>query len=60
MEKDQIIILDDRGLISISGSEALDFLQNLTTNNIKNVDINNSQFSSILRPKANIYVNSLW
>ena len=59
MEKDQIIILDDRGLISISGSEALDFLQNLTTNNIKNVDINNSQFSSIYAPRQ-IFMNSLW
>ena len=29
MEKDQIIILKDRGLISISGDDSKEFLQNI-------------------------------
>ena len=33
MEKDQIIILKDRGLISISGEDTKDFLQIIITNN---------------------------
>ena len=35
MEKDQIIILEDRGLISISGNDKEEFLQNIITNDIK-------------------------
>ena len=35
MKKDQIVILEDRGLISISGNDAKDFLQNIITNDIK-------------------------
>lgn len=35
MEKDQIDLLDDRGLISITGNDAKNFLQNIITNDIK-------------------------
>ena len=35
MEKDQIIILEDRGLISITGDDAKDFLQNIITNDVE-------------------------
>ena len=34
MEKDQIVILKDRGLIFVSGSDADSFLQNIITNDI--------------------------
>ena len=37
MEKEQIIILEDRGLISIIGEEAKDYLQNIITNDIEKV-----------------------
>ena len=37
MEKDQIFILKDRGIIYISGEDAKDFLQNIVTNNINTV-----------------------
>ena len=37
MEKDQIIILEDRGLISITGDDAKEFLQNIITNDIEKV-----------------------
>ena len=52
MEKDQIIILEDRGLISISGEDAKDFLQNIITNNIEKVDSTNSIFSALFTPQG--------
>ena len=35
MKKDQVVILEKRGVILISGNEADDFLQNIITNDIK-------------------------
>ncbi len=52
MEKDQIIILEDRGLISISGNDKEEFLQNIITNDIKKVNSGNSIFSAILSPQG--------
>ena len=34
MKKDQIILLEDRGLISIIGEDNRNFLQNIITNDI--------------------------
>jgi len=47
MEKDQITILEDRGLISVEGVEAKDFLQNMVSNNVEKVNEFNSFFSGI-------------
>ena len=52
MEKDQIFILKDRGVIYISGEEAKDFLQNLITNDINKVSDTRSCFSSLLSPQG--------
>ena len=52
MEKDKIIILEDRGLISISGEDTKDFLQNIITNNIEKVDSANSIFSALFTPQG--------
>ena len=52
MEKEQIIILEDRGLISINGEEAKDFLQNIITNNIEKVNQTNSIFSALFTPQG--------
>jgi folate-binding protein YgfZ len=52
MEKDQIIILEDRGLISVTGDEADEFLQNIVTNDIEKVDKNNSIYSALLSPQG--------
>jgi len=35
MEKDQIIILKNRGLISVTGEDAKEYLQNIITNGYK-------------------------
>tara|TARA_X000001036_G_C20672638_1_gene803034 strand:+ start:45 stop:932 length:888 start_codon:yes stop_codon:yes gene_type:complete len=52
MKKDQIIILKDRGLISISGLDAKDFLQNIITNDINKVSADNSIFSGLFTPQG--------
>ena len=48
MKKDQIIIFKNRGLISIFGDDALEFLQNIITNDINKVTTENSIFSALL------------
>ena len=48
MEKDQIIIFKNRGLISIFGDDAIEFLQNIITNDINKVTKENSIFSGLL------------
>ena len=52
MEKDQIIILKDRGLISISGKDAREYLQNIITNDINKVSETSSVFSALLSPQG--------
>ena len=52
MEKDQIIILENRGLISVTGDDAKEFLQNIITNDIEKVDKNNSIYSALLSPQG--------
>jgi folate-binding protein YgfZ len=47
MEKDQIVILEDQGLISVEGPDAKDFLQNIISNNIEKVSESSSVFSGI-------------
>jgi folate-binding protein YgfZ len=52
MEKDQIIILENRGLISVTGDDAKEFLQNIITNDIEKVDRNNSIYTALLSPQG--------
>ncbi|MFL2877784.1 MAG: hypothetical protein ACJZ8N_02255 [Candidatus Pelagibacter sp.] len=52
MEKDQIIILEDRGLISVTGDDAKEFLQNIITNDIKKVSSSNTIFSALFTPQG--------
>ena len=52
MEKDQIVILKDRGLISVSGADAKDFLQNILSNDINKVNEYNTIFSAIFTPQG--------
>ena len=48
MEKDQIFILKDRGIIYINGEDSRDFLQNIITNDINKVSNDVSCFASLL------------
>ena len=52
MEKDQIIILKNRGLISITGEDAKEFLQNIITNDINKVSKSSSIFAALLSPQG--------
>ena len=52
MEKGQIIILKNRGLISITGEDAKEFLQNIITNDINKVSKSSSVFSALLSPQG--------
>jgi len=52
MKKDQLVILKDRGLISVSGKDAKDFLQNIITNDINKVSHKNTLFSGLFNPQG--------
>ena len=52
MKPHNVYILDDRGILFISGVDAKEFLQNLITNDINRVDEKNSCFASLLTPQG--------
>ena len=52
MDKDQIILLKDRGLIYISGEDAKSFLQNIITNDIEKVNLSSTVFSALFTPQG--------
>ena len=52
MNRDNIYILEDRGLLYINGDDAKEFLQNIITNNIENVSDDRSCFSALLTPQG--------
>ena len=52
MEKDQVVILEKRDLVLISGEDAGEFLQNIITNDIKKVSLHNSIFAALLTPQG--------
>ena len=52
MKKDQIIILENRGLISITGEDSKEYLQNIITNDINKVSKSSSVFAALLSPQG--------
>ena len=52
MEKDQIIILEGRGIVSVAGEDAREFLQNIVSNNVDKVSSIRSVFSGIFTPQG--------
>ena len=52
MQKDQIILLEDRGLILITGEDVKNFLQNIITNDIEKVNLSTSIFSALFTPQG--------
>ena len=52
MEENSIIILKDRDIISISGSDSASFLQNLITNDINKLNEASSLYSALLTPQG--------
>ena len=47
-----VFILEDRGVLHISGSDVNEFLQNLITNDIYKVNDKNSSYASLLTPQG--------
>ena len=47
-----VFILEDRGILHISGSDVNEFLQNLITNDIYKVNDKNSSYASLLTPQG--------
>ncbi len=52
MKKNNVYILEDRGLLYINGKDVKEFLQNIITNNIDIVSDNNSCFAGLLSPQG--------
>jgi len=52
MEKNEVIILEDRGFIQVTGVDTKEFLQNIVTNDLEKVTNESSIFSSILTPQG--------
>ena len=52
MKKNNVYILEDRGLLYINGEDVKEFLQNIITNNIDIVSDNNSCFAGLLSPQG--------
>ena len=52
MKKESIYILEDRGIIYINGSDTLDYLQNIISNDLKKVTNTQSCFSYLLTPQG--------
>ena len=59
MKKDQVVILEKRGVILVSGEDAKVFLQNIITNDINKVSSKNSVFAAILTPQGK-YLNEFF
>ena len=52
MNKDDVYILEDRGILYISGEDSASFLQNLISNDINKVKDDKSCFASLLTPQG--------
>ena len=52
MNKDNIYILEDRGIIYVSGEDTFNYLQNIISNDLNKVSDNQSCFSYLLTPQG--------
>ena len=52
MKKDNVYILEDRGLLYLNGEDVREFLQNLITNDIEKVTSDMSCFAALLTPQG--------
>jgi len=52
MNKNKLYILEDRGILYVSGKDVKEFLQNLISNDINKVTDNYSCFASLLTPQG--------
>ena len=52
MNKNNIYILEERGILYLQGEDVVEFLQNIITNDINKVKDNHSCFASLLTPQG--------
>ena len=52
MNLKNVYILDDRAILYVNGEDAIEYLQNLISNNINKVSEDNSCFTSLLTPQG--------
>ena len=52
MKKNNVFILEERGVLYINGEDAEPFLQNLISNDVKKVNETNTCFASLLTPQG--------
>ena len=52
MKKNDVYILEDRGLLYVNGEDAKNFLQNIITNDVEKVSDNISCFGALLTPQG--------
>ena len=52
MNKESIYILEDRGIIYITGEDTFNYLQNIISNDLKKVTNNQSCISYLLTPQG--------
>ena len=52
MNKNNVYILEDRGILYVSGKDANEFLQNIISNDINKVTDSCSCFASLLTPQG--------
>ncbi len=52
MKKNNVYILEDRGLLYVNGKDSKDFLQNIVTNDLEKVSDNISCFGALLTPQG--------
>ena len=60
MKKNNVYILEDRGLLYVSGEDCKEFLQNIVTNNINNVDEKIHVIQLYLLHRENICMTSIY
>lgn len=54
MTPDQIAVLTDRGVVRVSGEDALSFLDNLVTNDLLGMAMGEAKFAALLTPQGKI------
>ncbi len=59
MKKNQVVILEKRGVVLVIGEDAKDFLQNIITNDINKVSSKKSVFAALLTPQGK-YLNEFF
>ena len=49
-----VALLPDRGVVSLSGTDAADFLDNIVTNDLSGIRVGEARFAGLLTPQGKI------